>query len=249
MRQECPSRDEADGARTPPADPRCHGGVRRRNGMSRDGYLPGNLRVRRRARDWFVRLDAEDPQRDPAFAEDWVNLDRAGRQRGERVGRRGSSPRRPTGAAGIIPAVLHYALHYTAGRKAPTRRHRHPLSARRAGAIGSLYKERASISGAEVGCQGEVGSARVDGRGWAGRNPRRHTATGGERRGDRHGAQPGPHVRSRSAGWCRFRASNATRSRRARPSTRPAMALRGRRHPPGEPRPGRSRRCAPPGGT
>ncbi|MCP6135064.1 L-serine ammonia-lyase, partial [Klebsiella pneumoniae] len=44
------------------------------NGMSRDGYLPGNLRVRRRAKDWFVRLNAEDPQRDPAFAEDWVNL-------------------------------------------------------------------------------------------------------------------------------------------------------------------------------
>jgi len=127
------------------------------NGMSRDGYLPGNLRVRRRAKDWFVRLNAEDPQRDPAFAEDWVNLVAlAVNEENASGGRVVTAP--TNGAAGIIPAVLHYALHYTAAGKAD------PDGATvrfllTAGAIGSLYKERASISGAEVGCQGEVGSA------------------------------------------------------------------------------------------
>lgn len=127
------------------------------NGMSRDGYLPGNLRVRRRAKDWFVRLNTEDPQRDPAFAEDWVNLVAlAVNEENASGGRVVTAP--TNGAAGIIPAVLHYALHYTAAGKAD------PDDATvrfllTAGAIGSLYKERASISGAEVGCQGEVGSA------------------------------------------------------------------------------------------
>ncbi|KHO28347.1 serine dehydratase [Mycolicibacterium setense] len=127
------------------------------NGMSRDGYLPGDLRVRRRARDWFVRLDAEDPQRDPAFAEDWVNLVAlAVNEENASGGRIVTAP--TNGAAGIIPAVLHYALHYTpAGKADPDDTTiRFMLTA---GAIGSLYKERASISGAEVGCQGEVGSA------------------------------------------------------------------------------------------
>ena len=62
------------------------------------------------------------------------------------------------GAAGIIPAVLHYAVHYTEAGAADA----DDVAVRfllTAGAIGSLYKERASISGAEVGCQGEVGSA------------------------------------------------------------------------------------------
>ena len=127
------------------------------NGMSRDGYLPGNLRVRRRAKDWFLRLDAEDPHRDPAFAEDWVNLVAlAVNEENASGGRIVTAP--TNGAAGIIPAVLYYALHYTSAGKAD------PDDATvrfllTAGAIGSLYKERASISGAEVGCQGEVGSA------------------------------------------------------------------------------------------
>ena len=127
------------------------------NGMSRDGYLPGNLMVRRRAKDWFLRLNAEDPQRDPAFAEDWVNLVAlAVNEENASGGRIVTAP--TNGAAGIIPAVLYYALHYTAAGKAD------PDDATvrfllTAGAIGSLYKERASISGAEVGCQGEVGSA------------------------------------------------------------------------------------------
>ncbi|OCB41942.1 L-serine ammonia-lyase [Mycobacterium vulneris] len=156
MRQECIARTEAE--------------VRERllhirdvmvacqdNGMSRDGYLPGNLQVRRRAKDWFVRLDAEDPQRDPAFAEDWVNLVAlAVNEENASGGRIVTAP--TNGAAGIIPAVLHYALRYTpAGIADPDDTTIRFLLT--AGAIGSLYKERASISGAEVGCQGEVGSA------------------------------------------------------------------------------------------
>lgn len=127
------------------------------NGMARDGYLPGNLQVRRRAKDWFVRLDAEDPQRDPAFAEDWVNLVAlAVNEENASGGRIVTAP--TNGAAGIIPAVLHYALRYTpAGIADPDDATVRFLLT--AGAIGSLYKERASISGAEVGCQGEVGSA------------------------------------------------------------------------------------------
>ncbi|MFV8167015.1 L-serine ammonia-lyase [Mycobacterium sp. 134] len=156
MRQECVNRREAE--------------VRERllhirdvmvacqaNGMARDGYLPGNLQVRRRAQDWFVRLDAEDPQRDPAFAEDWVNLVAlAVNEENASGGRIVTAP--TNGAAGIIPAVLHYALRYTpAGIADPDDTTVRFLLT--AGAIGSLYKERASISGAEVGCQGEVGSA------------------------------------------------------------------------------------------
>lgn len=128
-----------------------------RRGITRDGYLPGGLQVRRRAKDWFERLDAEDPNRDPEFAEDWVNLVAlAVNEENASGGRIVTAP--TNGAAGIIPAVLHYAVHYTpAGRADPDGTAIRFLLA--AGAIGSLYKERASISGAEVGCQGEVGSA------------------------------------------------------------------------------------------
>jgi L-serine dehydratase len=126
-------------------------------GISRDGLLPGPLQVRRRARDWYLRLVDEDPGRDPAFAEDWVNLVAlAVNEENASGGRIVTAP--TNGAAGIIPAVLHYAVHYTPAGKAD----RDDTAIRfllTAGAIGSLYKERASISGAEVGCQGEVGSA------------------------------------------------------------------------------------------
>lgn len=126
-------------------------------GIARDGYLPGALRVRRRARDWFERLNAEDPGRRPEFAEDWVNLVAlAVNEENASGGRIVTAP--TNGAAGIVPAVLHYAAHYTpAGKSDPDDTAVRFLLA--AGAIGSLYKERASISGAEVGCQGEVGSA------------------------------------------------------------------------------------------
>lgn len=126
-------------------------------GITRDGYLPGSLQVRRRAKDWYERLDAEDPDRNPEFAEDWVNLVAlAVNEENASGGRIVTAP--TNGAAGIIPAVLHYAVSYTQpGRANPDETAIRFLLT--AGAIGSLYKERASISGAEVGCQGEVGSA------------------------------------------------------------------------------------------
>jgi L-serine dehydratase len=128
-----------------------------RKGIERTGHLPGMLEVRRRAHDWHERLVQDDPDRDVAFAEDWVNLVAlAVNEENASGGRVVTAP--TNGAAGIIPAVLHYALHYT-----PRGRQdsddvvvRFLLTA---GAIGSLFKQRASISGAEVGCQGEVGSA------------------------------------------------------------------------------------------
>ncbi|MGB3485351.1 MAG: L-serine ammonia-lyase [Mycobacterium sp.] len=126
-------------------------------GIDREGFLPGALQVRRRAKDWFQRLNEEDPQRLPEFAEDWVNLVAlAVNEENASGGRIVTAP--TNGAAGIVPAVLHYAMHYTPAGHAD----RDETTVRfllTAGAIGSLYKERASISGAEVGCQGEVGSA------------------------------------------------------------------------------------------
>jgi L-serine dehydratase len=126
-------------------------------GIARTGLLPGVLQVRRRAGQWYQRLNEEDPHRDPRFAEDWVNLVAlAVNEENASGGRIVTAP--TNGAAGIIPAVLHYAVHYTeAGASDPDDVAVRFLLA--AGAIGSLYKERASISGAEVGCQGEVGSA------------------------------------------------------------------------------------------
>ena len=126
-------------------------------GISRTGLLPGALQVRRRAAQWHTRLNQEDPQRDPRFAQDWVNLVAlAVNEENASGGRIVTAP--TNGAAGIIPAVLHYAVHYTDTGRSNT----DDVAVRfllTAGAIGSLYKERASISGAEVGCQGEVGSA------------------------------------------------------------------------------------------
>ncbi|CAM2836184.1 L-serine ammonia-lyase [Mycobacterium intermedium] len=128
-----------------------------RQSISRDGLLPGSLQVRRRAKTWYERLSAEDPDRSAEFALDWVNLVAlAVNEENASGGRIVTAP--TNGAAGIIPAVLHYATHYTpAGTTDPD-----DVAVRfllTAGAIGSLFKERASISGAEVGCQGEVGSA------------------------------------------------------------------------------------------
>jgi L-serine dehydratase len=126
-------------------------------GIERTGHLPGKLQVRRRAHDWHERLAQDDPDRDVAFAEDWVNLVAlAVNEENASGGRVVTAP--TNGAAGIIPAVLHYALHYTQ----PGRQDSDDVIVRfllTAGAIGSLFKQRASISGAEVGCQGEVGSA------------------------------------------------------------------------------------------
>ncbi|RAV33682.1 L-serine ammonia-lyase [Corynebacterium heidelbergense] len=128
-----------------------------KRGFSFDGTLPGALHVRRRAKRWYEQLLEEDPELKPEHSVDWVNLVAlAVNEENAAGGRVVTAP--TNGAAGIIPAVMHYAREYTPlGQQDRQRCDRTFLLA--AGAVGSLYKERASISGAEVGCQGEVGSA------------------------------------------------------------------------------------------
>lgn len=129
--------------------------------ISRSGLLPGGLKVRRRAPQWHTRLRQEDPNRDPRFWQEWVNLVAlAVNEENATGGRVVTAP--TNGAAGIIPAVMFYATHYAPGMDTATPEQKDDAVVRfllTAGAVGVLYKEQASISGAEVGCQGEVGSA------------------------------------------------------------------------------------------
>jgi L-serine dehydratase len=129
--------------------------------LQREGLLPGGLKVRRRAPDWHERLLKEDKGRDPMYWQEWVNLVAlAVNEENASGGRVVTAP--TNGAAGIIPAVLYYALHYAPGMDRASQADRDDAVVRfllAAGAVGVLYKEQASISGAEVGCQGEVGSA------------------------------------------------------------------------------------------
>jgi L-serine dehydratase len=134
--------------------------------LKREGLLPGGLKVRRRAPDWHERLMKEtldqDPDfRDPKYWQEWVNLIAlAVNEENASGGRVVTAP--TNGAAGIIPAVLYYALHFAPGMDKATQADRDETIVKfllTAAAIGVLYKEQASISGAEVGCQGEVGSA------------------------------------------------------------------------------------------
>ena len=129
--------------------------------IKREGTLPGGLNVRRRAPDWHDRLRKEDKDRDPKYWQEWVNLVAlAVNEENASGGRVVTAP--TNGAAGIIPAVMFYATHYAPGMDKATRQDREDVVVKfllAAGAVGVLYKEQASISGAEVGCQGEVGSA------------------------------------------------------------------------------------------
>jgi L-serine dehydratase len=125
-------------------------------GCRTGGTLPGGFKVRRRAKALREALTArpEEALRDPLQVLDWVNLYAlAVNEENAAGGRVVTAP--TNGAAGIVPAVLHYYTRFTPQASEPgvvdfllT-----------AAAIGILYKENASISGAEVGCQGEVGVA------------------------------------------------------------------------------------------
>ena len=125
-------------------------------GMAADGILPGGLKVRRRAPALYALLTsrAERALADPLTVIDWVNLWALAVNEENAAG--GKVVTAPTnGAAGIVPAVLRYYQRFT-----PQASYRgvHDFLLT-AAAIGSLVKENASISGAEVGCQGEVGVA------------------------------------------------------------------------------------------
>mgnify|MGYP001570844974 CR=1 FL=1 len=124
-------------------------------GCSRtDTLLPGGLRVPRRAPKLLADLEAADDQIDPIRAMDWVNLFAlAVNEENASGGRIVTAP--TNGAAGIVPAVLHYYMKFVPGADSDGVV-RFLLTA---AAVGILFKENASISGAEVGCQGEVGSA------------------------------------------------------------------------------------------
>lgn len=126
-------------------------------GCRTEGILPGGMKVRRRAASLHKDLTESPEQalRDPLTMIDWVNLYAlAVNEENAAGGRIVTAP--TNGAAGIIPAVLHYYRRFVCQRKDDEGIIRFLLTA---GAIGVLYKENASISGAEVGCQGEVGSA------------------------------------------------------------------------------------------
>ncbi|RDV25998.1 L-serine ammonia-lyase [Alteromonas aestuariivivens] len=122
-------------------------------GIESEGILPGGLKVMRRAPGLHRRLQTEHTS-DPMQTMDWVNMFAlAVNEENAAGGRVVTAP--TNGAAGIIPAVLRYFDKFIRPVDAETAS-RFLLTA---GAIGILYKENASISGAEVGCQGEVGVA------------------------------------------------------------------------------------------
>lgn len=130
-----------------------------RRGLQGEGVLPGGLNVPRRAPALYRKL-TENPEatlRDPLSIMDWVNLYAlAVNEENAAGGRVVTAP--TNGAAGIIPAVIHYWTRFCAPAGADLEEGvvRFLLTA---GAIGSLYQKNASISGADVGCQGEVGVA------------------------------------------------------------------------------------------
>jgi L-serine dehydratase len=122
-------------------------------GLATEGTLPGGLKVRRRAPLLAKKLKGSDSS-DPLAPMDWVNVfAMAVNEENAAGGRVVTAP--TNGAAGIIPAVAHYYTRFTPNAS-DEGLFRYFLTA---GAIGILYKENASISGAEVGCQGEVGVA------------------------------------------------------------------------------------------
>ncbi len=125
-------------------------------GLTQQGVLPGRLQVKRRAALLFNDLNQKKAERnsDPLQVMDWVNLYALAVSEENAAG--GRVVTAPTnGAAGIIPAVLHYYRDFVESY-CDEGVEDFLLTA---AAIGSLYKMNASISGAEVGCQGEVGSA------------------------------------------------------------------------------------------
>jgi L-serine dehydratase len=124
-------------------------------GMSTEGILPGPLRVPRRAAALYQHLSAsQNTNSDPMSVVDWVNMYAfAVNEENAAGGRVVTAP--TNGASGIVPAVLTYYDQFVQ----PVGKREYLRYLATTGAIGSLYKKNASISGAEVGCQGEVGVA------------------------------------------------------------------------------------------
>ena len=124
-------------------------------GLRETGVLPGGLKVKRRAASLRQLLEERERAKhsDPLVALDWINAWALAVNEENAAG--GKVVTAPTnGAAGVVPAVLRYYDHFLSGTRAG--RHVFLLTA---AAVGSLYKRNASISAAEVGCQGEIGVA------------------------------------------------------------------------------------------
>lgn len=125
-------------------------------GLSQEGIMPGGLKVRRRARQLHERLHDESRlnRPNPLLANDWLSVyAMAVNEENASGGRVVTAP--TNGAAGVVPAVIRYWLHFHLDADADSIR----TFLLTAAAIGGIIKHNASISGAEVGCQGEVGSA------------------------------------------------------------------------------------------
>lgn len=123
-------------------------------GLKGEGVLPGGLNVRRRAKTVHDALAARGPRVDPSTVFEWVSLwALAVNEENAAGGRIVTAP--TNGAAGVLPAVLNYYEVFVPGATRAGSR----LFLMTAAAIGFLYKKRASISAAEMGCQGEVGVA------------------------------------------------------------------------------------------
>jgi len=186
-------------------------------GMRESGTLPGGLHVQRRAPAMCNELK-ERPEaalKDPLTILDWVNLYAlAVNEENAAGGRVVTAP--TNGAAGIIPAVLHYYHRFVPGAN-----EQGVLDfLLTAAAIGLLYKENASISGAEVGCQGEVGVACSMAADSPPRSAARSTRSRTPPRSAWNTTWDSPAIRS--AASCRFPASSATPWARSRRSTRSA---------------------------
>ncbi len=125
-------------------------------GLSKDGVMPGGLKVKRRARQLHEKLQEEWRQNrpNPLLANDWLSIyAMAVNEENASGGRVVTAP--TNGAAGVVPAVMRYWLHFYPEADQDDIRDFLLTSA----AVGGIIKHNASISGAEVGCQGEVGSA------------------------------------------------------------------------------------------
>ncbi|HEX2493667.1 MAG TPA: L-serine ammonia-lyase [Steroidobacter sp.] len=124
-------------------------------GLRQEGVLPGGLNVKRRAAKLRATLEMRERggRRDPLIAMDWINAWALAVNEENAAG--GKVVTAPTnGAAGVLPAVLRYYHRYCDGTREGAR-----VFLLTAAAVGSLYKVNASISAAEVGCQGEIGVA------------------------------------------------------------------------------------------
>ena len=188
------ARTSRPGAARPRSAPACCASGRAmqacvERGCRSEGMLPGGLKVRApRARRCTASCCSkpEAALRDPLTVLDWVNLYAlAVNEENAAGGRVVTAP--TNGAAGIIPAVLHYYARFVPGANDDRRR---ATSCSPPARSASSTRRTPRSRGAEVGCQGEVGVACSMAAGGAGRGAGRHARAGRERRRDRHGAQP-----------------------------------------------------------